>query len=96
MKTNVKELVIYTIKEQYKSEYKKVQSVVKSCLQDMTGYQSVLSYRSCSIDNQLMDWVNWDTLDNAKQAQKKFESHPQYDVLLSYLDTMTFSDHFKN
>lgn len=96
MNTNIKELVIYTIKDQFKSEHKKVQSVVKTCLQDLPGYQSVLSYKSCSKENQFMDWVQWDNLENALSAQKEFEKHPQFNILMGYIESMVFSDHFKN
>lgn len=96
MNTNIKKLVIYTVKDQFKSEYKKVQSVVKSFMQEMPGYKSILSYRSFTTDNQLMGGIDWDNLENALNVQKQLESHSHYNILKEYLENITFADHFKN
>lgn len=96
MNTEIKELVIYTVKEELKMEYQKVQHIVKACLEEMPGYLGVQSYRSCGQDNQLMDWVGWETLAHAKNAQQELEKHPQFALLMQYVEGMKFSGHFKN
>lgn len=96
MNTEIKEVIVYTIKNEFEKEYGKVQHIVKSCLEGMVGFKGVQSFRSCSKANQLMDWVVWDNYENAKVAEKEFEKHPQFGLLMNYLEEMKFSDHFKN
>jgi heme-degrading monooxygenase HmoA len=92
---NVKELVVYTIKPEFKDDVTRVQDLVKECVANFDGFINIESYQSTSNELQLMDWLSWETLKDAKYAQKEFEKLPKYNALLSYLDDMKFSDHFK-
>ena len=93
---NVKELVVYTIKPEFKNEIIRIQELVKSCLTSFNGFQDIESYQSTSDKTILMDWVSWNTLEDAKHAQKEFEKHPKYNSLMSYFNEMRFADHFTN
>lgn len=96
MNTEIQEVIVYTIKNEFEKEYGKVQHLVKNCMEGMKGYVSMQSFRSCTKTNQLMDWVVWDSYDSAKLAEKEFEKHPEFGLLMNYLEEMKFSDHFKN
>ncbi|MFY0689829.1 MAG: hypothetical protein JXQ90_21850 [Cyclobacteriaceae bacterium] len=93
---NVKELVVYTIKPDFQSRIEEVQAIVKRCVEGFPGFKSIESFQSTSDSSVLMDWLEWDSLENAKKAQSEFEKHPEYSKLMDALDQMKFADHFTN
>ena len=93
---HVKELVVYTIKPEFSDEVETIQNIVKECVSTFKGFVSIESYQSTSSETTLMDWLNWESIEDAQSAQKQFETLPKYGQLMSYLEDMKFADHFKN
>jgi hypothetical protein len=92
--STIKEAVIYSVKPEFVPKVEEVQRTVRTIASAFKGFKHIEQYQSTSDPAVLLDWLEWDSLENAKLAQVEFEKHPDAGLLFASLQEMKFADHF--
>ncbi len=94
-KNQVFEIALYTIKDEAKDTFAELSRKTMDHLSAFQGFVSVENYHSISDPQLYLDIVLWESLDEALEAQKKFESDPKATDYIKAIDTIKFFDHVK-
>ena len=90
----VTEVVIYTLKEEYREQTKQVLTELRNLVQEMDGLKSIKSFHSCNEAHKLMDHVTWASEEDAKKAVDAFKTLPQYGEIVSKFEETIHFDQY--
>lgn len=91
---HVVELVVYTIKPDKIHCFSTLRESVKNKLSQMKGFIYYLTYQSIKEQKKLMDFVFWDTLENATEAAKQFQNDPTLKPFIDSFEQIILFEHF--
>jgi len=90
----VKEVIIYNVKEKYKDQVSDIIDRLRVVVKDLAGLKEIKSFHTCSDPTKLMDTVTWDSLENAQEAMKTIKKHPEYERINDYFEEVIYFNHF--
>ncbi|MEL7148070.1 MAG: hypothetical protein AAFO69_16970 [Bacteroidota bacterium] len=90
----VKEVIIYTIKEAHRANTKALLTELRQMVKELKGFKDIASYQSFEHPERLMDHVTWESIEDARAAIDTFKNHPAYGAIVSKFDETIHFDHY--
>lgn len=90
----VKEVIIYTIKEAYRDQTKELLTELRQKVKQLKGFKNIVSYHSCEHPEKLMDHVTWESIEDAKNAIGTFKNDPGYGEIAAKFNETIHFDHY--
>ncbi|MDW3191009.1 MAG: hypothetical protein R8G66_01555 [Cytophagales bacterium] len=92
----VLEVALYQVKDNSHENFQEVSAEAHDYLKTFDGYLRSSRYKSILKDRYYLDIVSWESLEQAKKAQIRFESDPEVSIFLSSIEDMKFFDHVQS
>lgn len=87
------ELAHYAIKEDKKEGFAELKEKTFEALSKQPGFVNVYSYQDINKPNEFVDIVIWETIDNAKGAEQKFITLPEFNAYNASLEKVILYSH---
>lgn len=91
----VYEVALYRVKDQSLSSFEQLHDGAFSRISTYQGHVKAFGYKSLDKENLFLDVALWNSLEEAKQAQRKFESEDFNKNFMSSIETIVLFDHVK-
>lgn len=90
----VKEVIIYTIKEAHRGDTKAILTELREKVKHLKGFKNIVSYHSCEHPEKMMDHVTWESIEHARAAVDTFKNDPGYGEIAAKFDETIHFDHY--
>ena len=94
-KVFVLETVIYRLKPEVQSQLSAIHTSVNEAVAVFPGFISRETHVSASDSNVLIDYVKWESLEQAKAAMRAAEAMPEMGAFFGVIEEVLFMDHFE-
>jgi quinol monooxygenase YgiN len=91
---NVVELVVYKIKADKMDSFPAILDSVRNELSKMKGFISYSTYLSNKTERKFIDFVLWDTMENALEGAKLFSKLPEVKPFAECFEENIMFEHF--
>lgn len=93
---SIKEIIVYSIKEEYKDQIPEVLNELRSSVKNIPGFNQVTTFQACNDPLTMTDIVDWNSLEEAQQAMKNVQNNPEYAGLMKYFNETVYFNHFRH
>lgn len=95
MKTPVFEVAVYSVKEEKLAQFLKHQPIAHSVIKRFPGFKSLHTLHSLDSPLTFVDYCEWESLEDAKNANQQAMSMPELQIFFELGDGMISFGHYR-
>jgi quinol monooxygenase YgiN len=94
MNTPVYEVAVYSVKEDLLERFLKLQPAAHDAIRQFPGFRSLRTLRSADAPATFVDYCEWDSLEDAQQANQRAATMPELQIFFELGDGMVSFGHY--